>query len=120
MTEQINQFLKYHIQDNSLYIGQGNIANADYETSAYQIDEATNTLSYYRVNVEGDDTHLNITDRAGNTRHVVTSGGLYNLMAREYQYDKNTDVADAQNIYTSSYAVVHQIDGVLDWHEAAE
>ena len=120
LTEQINQFLKYHIQDNSLYIGQGNIANADYETSAYQIDESTNTLSYYRVNVEGDDTHLNITDRAGNTRHVVTSGGLYNLMAREYQYDANTDVADAQNIYTSSYAVVHQIDGVLDWHEAAE
>ena len=115
LEEQINQFLKYHIQDNALYIGQGNIAKTDYETAAYDYDDNTGTLSYFRVNAEGDDTHLSVTDIAGNTRHVVTNGGLYNLMAREYQYDQNTDVANASNIYTSSYAVVHQIDGPLMW-----
>ena len=29
MTERIEKFLKYHIQDNSLYNGQGKIAEAD-------------------------------------------------------------------------------------------
>lgn len=116
MTARIEQFLKYHIQDNSLFIGQGDIVRGDYETSAYEIDESSNTLSYYRLTVEGDDGRLTVTDRAGNTRHVMTDGGLYNLMAREYQYDpKNKDVASASEIYTTSYAVVHRLDGVLSW-----
>lgn len=114
MVEEINQFLKYHIQDNSLYIGQGDIASTQYSTSAYEIDKATNTLSYYKLTAEGDNTGLQVKDRVGNIRHVVTGGGLYNLMAREYQYDSASET-DASTIYTSSYAVVHQIDGVLMW-----
>ncbi len=115
MENQINLFLRYHIQDNSLYIGQGNISANDYETAAYVLNESTNTLSYYRVNVEGDNSGLKVTDIAGNTHRVVTEGGLYNLMAREYQYDQSTAATDASTIYTTSYAVVHQIDGPLMW-----
>ena len=33
-------------------------------------------------------------------------------MAREYQFD-SPDASTARNIYTSSFAVVHQIDGAL-------
>ena len=101
MTEQIEKFLKYHIQDNSLYIGQGNIEEADYETSAYEINGADNTISYCRLTVKGDGSHLSVTDAAGNKRNVLTNGGLYNLMAREYQYNTK-DVASASEIYTSS------------------
>ena len=53
-------------------------------------------------------------DNKGTTRNVVTSGGLYNLLAREYQYDSG-DAVRANNLYTSSFAVVHQIDGVLNY-----
>lgn len=119
MTEQIEKFLKYHIQDNSLYIGQGNIEEADYETSAYEINGADNTISYCRLTVKGDGSHLSVTDAAGNKRNVLTNGGLYNLMAREYQYNTK-DVASASEIYTSSYAVVHQIDGPLIWEKETE
>ena len=119
MTERIEKFLKYHIQDNSLYIGQGKIAEADYETSAYEINGADNTISYCRLTVEGDDSHLTVKDAAGNKRNVLKNGGLYNLMAREYQYN-TADVASASEIYTTSYAVVHQIDGPLMWEKDAE
>lgn len=117
LSEVINQFVKYHIQDNSLYIGQGTISSTQYETAAYTLDEETNTLSYLKLNVEGDNDGLQIIDKAQNVRHVVKKDGLYNLMAREYQYDA-ADVQLASTLYTSSYAVIHQIDGVLDWEEA--
>lgn len=119
LTEEINQFVKYHIQDNALYIGQGKIAEAQYETAAYEVDNATNTLSYFKLDAKGDNTGIEVEDRVGNVRHVVTSGGLYNLMAREYQYD-SPDNQNASTIYTSSFAVVHQIDGPLMWKAQTE
>jgi len=112
LTKEIELFLKYHIMDNSIYIGQGS-DNANYETSAYIIED--DNLSYYKLGVNSDDTGITLTDEAGNTRNVVKSNGLYNLMAREYQYN-SSDAAAASTIYTSSYAVVHQIDGTLDYH----
>ena len=111
--------MRWKIQDNSLYIGQGNIEEADYETSAYEINGADNTISYCRLTVKGDGSHLSVTDAAGNKRNVLTNGGLYHLMAREYQYNTK-DVASASEIYTSSYAVVHQIDGPLIWEKETE
>lgn len=93
------------------------IPSTQYETAAYTLDEETNTLSYLKLNVEGDNDGLQIIDKAQNVRHVVKKDGLYNLMAREYQYDA-ADVQSASTLYTSSYAVIHQIDGVLDWEDA--
>ena len=55
---------------------------------------------------------MTVTDNLGRTRRGVTTEGLYNNMCREYAFDtgKNT-------IYTSSYAVVHLIDGALMYDE---
>lgn len=75
-TEQIEKFLKYHIQDNSLYIGQGKIAEAEYETSAYELNGTDNTISYCRLTVEGDDSHLTVKDAAGNKRNVLKNGAF--------------------------------------------
>jgi len=114
LAEQIELFLKYHIVDNAFYVGQG-IDDGSYETSAYSVD-ADNNVSYYKVTVSADgDTGLRVRDVLGNTRKVITTNDAsYNRMAREYQYDA-ADAANAQNIYTSSHAVVHQIDGVLEY-----
>lgn len=114
LAAEIELFLKYHIVDNSFYVGQA-VEASSYETSAYSVDKDKN-VSYYKVSVSPDgETGLNVRDLAGNDRKVLTtSDASYNRMAREYQYD-TSDATRANNIYTSSYAVVHQIDGVLKY-----
>jgi uncharacterized surface protein with fasciclin (FAS1) repeats len=105
---QIVNFLKYHIQDNALFIGAGE-DSGDFETAV--IDPQTER--FYRLSARLSNDGINVTDYAGNTRHVVTSNPqLYNLVAREFQYD-STDATRANNIETSSSAVIHLIDKPL-------
>ena len=105
---QICNFLKYHIQDNALFIGAAE-ESGDFETAV--IDPSTER--FYRVNAQLQADGITLRDHAGNTRHVVTSNpALYNLMAREYQYN-TSDASQATNIETSSSAVIHLIDEPL-------
>src|SRR5574344_407187 len=104
----IVDFLKYHIQDNAIFIGAGS-QNGEYETSTIN----PSTKRFYKLTVNADNSGITVNDLAGNTRHVKTSApSLYNIMAKEYQYNSK-DASDAQNIETSSSAVVHLIDGPL-------
>lgn len=122
MTQQINDFLRYHIQDNALYIGADNTIGADdnasgsqvttdYETAS--IDKASQTFNKLSVTTDKSGSSLVIKDKAGNSRRVMTEKtGLYNLMAREYTYGSPSK-SDARIIHNSSSAVVHLIDGPL-------
>jgi len=104
----IVNFVKYHIQDNAVFLGAAE-TDADYETSV--IDPSTER--FYKLHVKSTSDDISVTDRAGNTRHVVaTNAALYNQMAREFQYD-SSDALRASQIETSSSAVVHLIDGPL-------
>jgi len=109
LTNEIENFIKYHIQDNAYYVGQGNVSG-QFETSAYKITDGN--LSYYKLNTRVSNDGIEITDGTGKTYHVNQKAGLYNQMAREYQYN-SSDAAAATEIYTSSFAVVHLIDGAL-------
>ena len=109
LENEIENFIKYHIQDNAYYIGQGN-ASGEFETSAYKVTDGN--LSYYKLRTRVNNDGIEITDGTNKTYHVVKSAGLYNLMGREYQYDA-PDATQANNLYTSSFVVVHQIDGAL-------
>ena len=40
---------------------------------------------------------------------------LYNIQAREYQYDIDQGTGEATNLYTSSSAVIHLIDKPLNY-----
>ena len=71
-------------------------------------------LLYQKLNTTASNDGISIEDQTGNVCHVVKTPGLYNLMAREYQYDA-ADAIRAGNLYTSSYAVVHLIDGCLNY-----
>ena len=105
---QIVNFLKYHIQDNALFIGAKE-ESGDFETAV--VDPTTER--FYRVNANLTSDGITMIDHAGNTRHVDTSNpALYNLMAREYQYDTQ-DATSANMIETSSSAVIHLIDEPL-------
>lgn len=111
LRNEIETFLKYHIQDNAFFIGEG-ARSGEFETSAYKIVDGN--LQYYKLNVNVNNNGLQIRDGKGNVRNVVTAGNRYNIMAREYQFDA-PDAANAGSIYTSSVAVVHQIDGALEY-----
>lgn len=103
----IVNFLRYHIQDNAVFIGAGE-EKGDFETAA--INNATGR--FFKLHVVASNNGLTVRDDKGNTRHVVDKPGLYNLQAREYQYN-NKDAMNAGEIETSSSAVVHLIDGPL-------
>lgn len=104
---QIVNFLKYHIQDNALFIGAED-DSGDFETAV--IDPLTER--FYRVKATLSNDGISLTDHAGNKRRVETKNGLYNLVAREFQYN-STDASSASAIETSSSAVIHQIDQPL-------
>ena len=103
----IVNFLRYHIQDNSLVIG-GGTAEDTYETAL--IDAKTHR--FYQVNSKLDANGLTVRDNVGNVVNVVTSGGLYNLMAREYQFNAKNHT-DATEIVTTSSVIIHQVDKPL-------
>ena len=111
----IVDFLKYHIQDNALYIGAAK-ETGDFETA--RINAKTNRFHRLRAELTSSGIVLkDEVDLKNNTSHkVLTSDpALYNLMAREYQYDTEEfrDLKDPGQIYTSSSAVVHLIDRPL-------
>ena len=104
----IENFLRYHIQDNAVFIGAKN-EDATYETAFLNLE----LKKFYRVDVQSTDNSITLVDEANNTAHVVTTDSrLYNLQAREFQYDAN-DPANANNIETTSSAVIHLIDQPL-------
>jgi hypothetical protein len=121
-TRQINEFLRYHIQDNALFIGADNTtgndaANADgtstteFETAF--IDKKSKTFNKLAIITDKAGSSISIKDKAGNTRRVMTEkNGLYNLMAREYTYNSSSK-SSATIIHNSSSAVIHLIDGPL-------
>lgn len=104
----IADFVNYHIQDNSVYVGGGQ-TEGHFETST--LDEATGT--FCRLNVVGSNTGITVVDGTNNKQLVDTSNpALYNIMTRDYLFDK-PDIKDSKQIETSSFAVIHSIPGVL-------
>lgn len=107
--QRILDFLRYHIQDNSIYIGEGTV-NGRYETSKLNPENR----KFFSLSVDADNSHITVTDALGNRRSVVQKSGLYNNSCREYLYSqKDKEQAASGTLYSSSYAVVHQIDGPL-------
>lgn len=114
LTQVLEYCLRYHIQDNSVYIGGGDV-NLSYETSAPNAA----TERFYKVGVRctgGNNGEIELTDDTSVKKHVVKTNGLYNIMTRDYCFD-NADIESSVDIETSSFAVVHQIDGVLEYED---
>lgn len=127
--KQLQNFVKYHIQDNSVYLGAdfnpgvdeaGNPATvAEYE-SAYMNDNQ----QFVKLTVKGG-SDITVKDKKGNTRNVLpvktaSNKPYYNIMCREYevkQISGSAALTDATyknfSIETSSFAVVHLIDEPL-------
>ena len=117
----LHDFVCYHIHDNSVYVGGTQVTNREYQTGTLDAEDNI----FRRLTVSADNSSLVVRDYAGNERSVhvdeVNEGVLYNIMTRDYLFndgvsgvsEADADITKSKQIETSSFAVVHGIDGVL-------
>ena len=129
----LQNFVKYHIQDNAVF------ANADFKAGKLDNGDDAVDASYETAFMDADGQFTKLTvsggqqikvvDAMGNVRHVNTdslstgtgNAPLCNIMCREYEYNAaniaTAAAVNGSNLETSSYVVIHQIDGPL-MHES--
>lgn len=117
----LHDFVCYHIHDNSVYVGGEHIKGREYQTGT--LDAVDNV--FRRLTVSADNTSLVVKDNAGYEHNVNVAGGqegiLYNVMTRDYLFndgisgvkEEDSDITKCKQIETSSFSVIHGIDGVL-------
>lgn len=117
LTKRLADFVKYHFQDQSFFIG-GKGDRGEFSTAFIDGDK------FKKVYTTSDGNNISIKDAKGNVRKVVKSSGLYNIMAREYffhdgrWYEKGTEPAVhtqelCDRLYGASSIVIHLIDAPL-------
>ncbi|MDR0732478.1 MAG: hypothetical protein LBF08_00225 [Dysgonamonadaceae bacterium] len=111
--QKLYEFLRFHFQDNSVYIGGRAYNNEWFETAT--LDETGKKFRRLWVTNTPDALSIGTEKTGGKKANVITSNGLYNMMTRDYKFTSGAIVTNNSQIVTSSYAVVHQIDGVLDF-----
>lgn len=113
----ITEFLKYHIQDNSILIGQKPETypqNEDHLTYESMVRDSE-TGRFYQLAVKHTDDAIQVKGLSNsNYVNVVKTEGLYNNICREYWF---RGTGNSASIYFVSGAVLHQIDGVLLYKE---
>lgn len=115
--KRINNFIRYHVHDNSLIIG-GETGQMDYETM--MINEETRR--FYTVNARVETDGMEVTDVTGKTYRVQTDApALYNNICRDYWFSGGAGSAanPTRRILMDSDATVHLINGVLRYETDA-
>ena len=100
-------FLKYHFQDNSVFADQASMNSSEYETAT--MDSSSGVYCKVHVSSSGNNS-LTITDATGASQNAID--GYKNMIARDYIV---TGSDNNQRINASSSAVLHGIDGVLNY-----
>lgn len=141
LMEAMLDFVKYHIQDNSIYV-DNDFASGEYESGKTElimstvVDEETGETSWsgkyspgrpYKLKVSVNDNSLIVEDcrngydpvthqpLGGHAARVIMQDGYYNLMAREYWYQSSGKISNPSSVQlnNSSAVVVHGIDSPL-------
>ena len=111
MVEEINAFIRYHFQDNSVY-ADNIIEEGIYPTAC------SDTLGIReKLTVSGQGGRMTVQDKRGQQIVIEASDALKltNQMARDYVIDSRR-----HSISTSSFAVVHQISTPLSTHQETD
>ncbi len=107
MATVIINFVKNHFQDNSIFADVTPMSSTVFETAT--MNSETGVYSKVSVSSNGSkdikSADLAIKDAAGNVRHITSDK---NIIARDY-------IIQGNKIISSSSAVIHGIDGVLDY-----
>ena len=116
----LNNFLRYHFQDNSVYVdavpfsmpapGGGAYTEANFATAVVN----NKTGRFYETTVTSADNNetLLVKDQLGNVAKVLKDGEegkTWNVMSRDVKLTAKTN----GHIATSSFAVLHSIDRAL-------
>lgn len=115
MIEAINGFIRYHIQNTSIYAD--NTVMVDNQTPLTTVDFATAYADLLGVRLRltlssNESNKFTVKDAAGNVITIdANSGKLVNKMTRDYIF--NNVATTANSISTSSFAVVHEISSPL-------
>lgn len=109
----MERFVRYHFQDNSVFVKGEQVEDEAYLTST--INENTN--KFYPIYVTNRGGSVILSSEADHalgkvTAHVLTNGNAYNLMTRDLTLN-NSDKEKATTIEAYTYAVIQQIDQVL-------
>ena len=142
--DKLERFIRYHFQDNSVFVGGKSINDAStnkglYQTATIKTTDGTSPLGtsknkYYKIKVNADGANITLHTENGGTAHVITtldaksSKYLYNIMTRDYVFNYNPTyfkeidgsggkptLFTTSRIETSSTAVIHLIDNVLSF-----
>ncbi|MDE5980762.1 MAG: hypothetical protein K2G61_02210 [Bacteroidaceae bacterium] len=106
----LTNFIRYHFLDNSVFVDQSKIAESERVSSSYDRDKGL----FNKVKIQRDNGKLEIKDVNGGD--WLTVGGRYNLMTRDVYCNKAVAQQSMQSVQieSSSFAVIHQIPGVLN------
>ncbi|NDW17756.1 hypothetical protein D0T53_02350 [Dysgonomonas sp. 216] len=107
LAEKIIRFLRYHFQDNAVFLDKVGVS-ASYETAT--LDKNTDT--FYKLTLNGGNYALNIQTESGGSTSVKTDESLFNIMGRDFKFNTANPVTSS-SIVTSSYIVIHQINDCL-------
>ncbi len=127
--EKLERFLRYHFQDNSLFI-DGEAFHRLYQTATIKLnDEETQFRTYkdkyYRLGITSDGFNIKLDTENWGSANMIRTNGLYNILTRDYIFSGNPQAykeidgtgagSDFSNssIVTSSTAIIHQIDNIL-------
>lgn len=127
----LERFIRYHFQDNSIFVDNHTIKR-EFQSATMKLDNSDsyfNTFKnkYYKIGINTTPGNLELTTENGKKTKVRTSDGLYNIMTRDFVFSnkpsafKNVDGSGSGTdfsssiITTSSTAVIHQINGVLNF-----
>lgn len=102
------RFLRYHFQDNSVFIGGEQVSNKTFLSATLNNE----TGKFYPLYVTNTNGQLQVRSYHGEVANVIKTDGCYNLMARDIVVN-GADLTAATTIATSSFAVIHLIDKVL-------
>lgn len=103
----VRDFVRYHVQDHSIAVG---LASDRYSGQFESMKRNPLNNRFFTLGVKYDNQQITVTDELGQQHHVITTPGLYNNVIREYWYS-------GQLLRMSSDAVVHLIDGVLNYEK---
>jgi uncharacterized surface protein with fasciclin (FAS1) repeats len=110
--QKLYEFLRYHFQDNSVYIGGLPYTNDWFETAT--LDETGKKFRRLWVTNTTNPMTVRTKESGGKEASVITADGLYNILVRDYKFSSG-NVTSNSSIVTSSFAVIHQINTVLDF-----
>lgn len=111
----LTNFLRYHFLDNSVFVDKSDITASEYVTASYDNQKGL----FCKVNIQRQNATLQVKD-ATSGASWITAGGEVNVMARDITCNRTPNNASSMagiTIDGSSFAVLHQIPGVLNHTE---